>query len=168
MARKMINQQVFLLLGSNLGDREAIMAEAIAQIETYIAPIQQKSTLYETASWGITEQPSFLNQVVAFQTTIKPQSLLQKILAIEKILGRERLEKWGSRTIDIDILYYGSDVIDQIDLKIPHPFLYLRRFTLVPLVEIAPNFMHPIFQKSNQQLLQECTDESRVNVYKEN
>ncbi|MDN3579858.1 2-amino-4-hydroxy-6-hydroxymethyldihydropteridine diphosphokinase [Mucilaginibacter flavus] len=153
----MIN--VFLLLGSNLGDRHAFMQQAIAHIETDIAPVLQVSAIYETQSWGKKDAPDYLNQVVLLQTDLPAQTILQKILAIELLLGRRREEKWGSRTIDIDILFYGDDIIDEPDLKVPHPEMHKRRFTLEPLVELAPDFVHPLIKKNILLLKTELIDE---------
>ncbi len=153
----MIN--VFLLLGSNLGDRHAFMQQAIAHIETDIAPVLQVSAIYETQSWGKKDAPDYLNQVVLLQTDLPAQTILQKILAIELLLGRRREEKWGSRTIDIDILFYGDDIIDEPNLKVPHPELHKRRFTLEPLVELAPDFVHPLIKKNILLLKTELIDE---------
>ncbi len=139
---------VFLLLGSNLGDRQLLLQQAIERIETDIAPIEKKSSVYETQSWGKTDAPNYLNQVIQLKTGLSPQMVLQKILHIENVLGRKREEKWGSRTIDIDILFYGPDIIAGPGLTIPHPELHNRMFTLAPLNEIAPDLVHPLLHKT--------------------
>jgi 2-amino-4-hydroxy-6-hydroxymethyldihydropteridine diphosphokinase len=108
---------------------------------------------------GKTDVPDYLNQVVMLQTDMPPQTILKKILEIEIVLGRRRDEKWGSRTIDIDILFYGERVIDEWGLQIPHPELHKRRFTLEPLNEIAPDFIHPGLKKTIFQLINELTDD---------
>ena len=149
---------VFLLLGSNLGNRQGFLQMAIQHIETDIAPVVKKSSVYETQSWGKTDTPDYLNQVIVLKTVLNPQIILQKILNIEIELGRKREEKWGSRTIDIDILFYGDDIIAEPGLNIPHPELHKRRFTLAPLDEIAPDFIHPVFKKSIFQLKSELKD----------
>ncbi len=154
--------KVFLLLGSNLGDRKLVLKEASALITQQVGLITQTSSCYETAPWGVLEQPVFLNQVLAVETMLTPEKVLTAILAIEKALGRVRFERWGARTIDIDILYYNNMVVQQNQLTIPHPSMHQRRFTLVPLHEIAPDFIHPILHKSNHQLLSECTDTGSV------
>jgi len=146
----MIN--VFLLLGSNLGDRRAYLHQAIQHIEDDVAPLTKTSAIYETQSWGKTNSPDYLNQVVLLQTELPAQTVLQKILHIEWVIGRTREEKWGPRIIDIDLLFYGDAIIDQPGFIVPHPELHKRRFTLDPLAEIAPDFMHPLFQKSVLQL----------------
>jgi len=149
---------VFLLLGSNLGDRQAYLQRAIVHIEADIAPVVEKSSVYETQSWGKTDEPDYLNQVIRLKTELTPQILLQKILNIETILGRKRIEKWGSRIIDIDILFYDSIIVTEPGLTIPHPELHNRKFTLMPLSEIAPDFVHPIFMKNISQLKNELKD----------
>jgi len=151
-------QEVLLLLGSNLGDRQLFLQRAIAQIETDIAPLVKASAVYETQSWGKTDAPDYLNQVVLLRTDLKPQQVLEKILDIERKLGRKREEKWGSRTIDIDILFYGGEIIDDPGLHIPHPELHKRLFTLEPLDEIVPDLMHPLLNKKISQLKTELSD----------
>jgi 2-amino-4-hydroxy-6-hydroxymethyldihydropteridine diphosphokinase len=153
---------VFLLLGSNLGDRHDWLRQAIAHIETDIAPIIKRSSVYETESWGKTEAPNYLNQVVELNTGLSAQDILQKILHIENILGRKREEKWGSRIIDIDILFYGSAIINEPGLNVPHPELHNRMFTLAPLNEIAPYLIHPIFNKTIFDLKSELKDKLHV------
>jgi 2-amino-4-hydroxy-6-hydroxymethyldihydropteridine diphosphokinase len=152
----MIN--VFLLLGSNLGDRQLFLKKAIALIENDIAPVSKASSIYETQSWGKADAPDYLNQVILLQTNLPAQVILRKILNIEKILGRQREEKWGSRTIDIDILFYGEAAINEKGLHIPHPELHKRRFTLEPLAEIAPDFKHPVLNKSILTIKNELVD----------
>ena len=149
---------VFLLLGSNLGDRQSYLQKAIALIESNIAPVINRSSVYETASWGKTDAPDYLNQVIQLETDLLPAVLLQKILDIESSLGRKREEKWGPRVIDIDILFYGSAIINEPGLHIPHPELHNRRFTLDPLNEIAANLVHPVLSKTIFQLKSELKD----------
>jgi len=152
----MIN--VFLLLGSNLGDRYLYMNKAIEHIEHDIGPVLKASSVYETQSWGKTDAPDYLNQVVTLQTDLPAKVILEKVLNIENILGRLRKEKWGSRTIDIDILFYGQAIINDPGLQIPHPELHKRRFTLEPLAEIAPGYIHPVIKKSILQIKSELKD----------
>jgi len=151
--------EVLLLLGSNLGDRQSFLVRAIEEIEAGIAPITKASAIYETQSWGKTDAPDYLNQVVLLQTDLLPREVLGKILAIEKKLGRKREEKWGSRTIDLDILFYGGEIINEEGLHIPHPELHKRRFTLEPLSEIAPDLIHPVLNKNILQLKTELSDD---------
>lgn len=138
---------VYLLLGSNLGDRQGYLRQAINLIEEEVAPVSVASSLYETQSWGKTDEPDYLNQVVCIKTELPADTILKKILNIELMMGRKREVKWGSRIIDIDILFYGSDIIDEPNLVVPHPQLHNRMFTLAPLAEIAPDFVHPILGK---------------------
>lgn len=153
-----MEEQVFLLLGSNEGDRLINLHVVKDEIKKSVGLVAEESAIYQTAAWGKTDQPDFYNQVLLLQTTISPEALLLHLQQIEKKLGRERKEKWGARIIDIDILYFGKTVLNTPDLLIPHPAIALRRFTLVPLVEIAPHFVHPVLKKTNLVLLQECVD----------
>jgi 2-amino-4-hydroxy-6-hydroxymethyldihydropteridine diphosphokinase len=153
---------VFLLTGSNLGDRERYLHDAVRRIEAEIAPMFKKSALYETQSWGKTDEPDYLNQVLQLKTTLPAETVLEKILNIEKQMGRKRDVKWGSRIIDIDILFYGQAIIDEPGLKIPHPELHKRMFTLAPLNEIARDFVHPVFGKTIFQLKSELKSDLLV------
>ena len=148
----------YLLLGSNLGDRKKYLFDATANIEKKIGVIIRKSSLYQTASWGKPDQPDFINQVISVETDLLPIELLKRVLEIELVLGRQRVEKWGSRTIDIDILFYESSIVNHPDLTIPHPYLHERRFSLMPLAEIAPDIIHPIFNRSIKELLDNLSD----------
>ena len=152
----------YLLLGSNLGDREKHLRDAVDLIKLRLGKILKSSSLYCTASWGKHDQPDFLNRVVALETDISPDKLLEEILTIETQLGRERNERWGSRTIDIDILLFDSKIIDHPNLKIPHPFLHERRFCLQPLSEIEPDIIHPVLHKRVSELLANLTDNLSV------
>lgn len=155
----------YLLLGSNQGHRENYLAAAIKSLENSIGLVTQQSALYETAAWGLEEQASFLNQVLQISTGLNPEALLIQINIIEKELGRVRKVKWGARVIDIDILYYNDLILQTDKLIIPHPQLQNRRFTLVPLVEVAPNYQHPLLLKTNQQLLAACPDDLPVTIF---
>jgi 2-amino-4-hydroxy-6-hydroxymethyldihydropteridine diphosphokinase len=126
-------------LGANLGDREATIRAAIAELPGVLGV----STLRETDPVGVTDQPRFLNGVAALETGLQPQELLDLLLAVERRLGRERRERWGPRTIDLDLLLYGDEVIDEEGLTVPHPHLHERRFVLEPLAEIAPSLVIP-------------------------
>lgn len=148
---------VFLLLGSNLGDANEhldIAKTAIARIGRVI----NKSSVYKTKAWGKNDQPDFLNQVLEISYRGTPQQLLNQVLNIEKEMGRVRETKWGPRVIDIDILFFGNEVIDEPALKIPHPEIQNRKFTLVPLNQIAPDVIHPRLNKTINDLLRACTD----------
>ncbi len=154
----MYNRNIFLLLGSNIGDRSAQLELAIKLIEKDIGDVTLKSKIYETAPWGKSDQPHFLNQALQIESQLSPNELLFKVQSIEHNLGRTRIEKWAERIIDIDIIYFGNELINTTDLVIPHPHLAERKFALIPLVEISPEFIHPGMQKSNAQLLKECND----------
>ncbi len=151
-----------LLLGSNLGDRSSLLTQATEKINVQLGNISKASSLYETKSWGLEEQPDFLNQVLICHTANNAAEALHHCLSIEKELGRDRKVKWGSRCIDIDILYFDDAIVATERLKIPHPFLHQRRFTLVPLVEVMPDFVHPVLNFSNKELLERCEDELEV------
>ncbi len=143
----------YLQLGTNLGDRLDLLAKATQAIARRCGEVSARSPIYETAAWGVTEQPDFLNQVLAVRTDLPPRVLLDQVLAIEREMGRERTQRWGSRLIDIDILYYDDLVVNTPALSLPHPWLHRRRFVLVPLVDLAPDFVHPILGKTNVELL---------------
>ena len=133
---------VFLGIGGNLGDRRATMRLAVAEIRAVVEDVRV-SSLYETAAWGVTDQPSFLNAVVRGSTELSPLELLDAMQAIENQLGRVRTQHWGPRAIDIDILLYGSDVIDVPRLKVPHPYMAQRGFVLRPLADLAAGLTLP-------------------------
>ena len=156
---------IYLLLGGNLPDRMQWIAHGRAAIAAGIGAIIQSSAIYETAAWGKEDQGAFLNLALEVRTSLAPTDLLAAIHKIESALGRQREEKWGSRTLDIDILVYGNEVIDLPDLKVPHPQLQNRRFALVPLCDIAPDFNHPVLDKSMKELLDECPDTLSVHVF---
>ncbi|MCE6988906.1 2-amino-4-hydroxy-6-hydroxymethyldihydropteridine diphosphokinase [Dyadobacter sp. CY323] len=157
--------QVFLLLGSNLGDRSLILKSAREQIAEKVGTILKESSMYETAPWGLTDQPAFLNQVVEIDTELTPQEVLTNILDIEDKLGRVRYERWGARVIDIDLLYYKDCILDSARLTLPHPRIQDRRFILIPLTEIAPDFLHPLLQKTSVEILSGSADNSKVVKY---
>jgi len=149
---------VFLLLGSNLGDRKAYLQKAIDLVETELGAVLKKSSVYETGAWGKTDEPNYLNQVVQIHTQLSARQLLEKVLQIESNMGRVREERWGARIIDIDILFYGQDIINESGLIVPHPELHNRKFTLEPLNEIASDLQHPVFKKSVFRLKSELKD----------
>lgn len=160
-----MSKGIYILLGSNLGNREENLGLALDKIAAVVGRILAQSTIYQSEPWGISQQPKFLNQVAEVNSRNDPQQVLQKLLLIETELGRERLEKWGPRTIDLDILFFNDRVIQTENLIVPHPGIPMRRFVLVPLCEIAPNFFHPLLEKTCQQLLKECTDPLEVSPY---
>lgn len=156
---------VFLLLGGNLGNVFQTFIQAKKYLQDAHVVILEESSIYQTAAWGVENQPDFLNQVLKITTFLDANRLLQLIHQIEKQLGRERYQKWYARTIDIDILYFEDQIVETVSLQIPHPFLHQRRFTLVPLVELAADFMHPVLQQNNRTLLDICEDKLEVNVF---
>lgn len=155
-------QTAYLLIGGNLGNRLKNLKQAIELIEVGAGKIRELSSVYETAAWGKTDQPSFLNQVVVLETNISAPDLMTALLAIEEKMGRKRLDRYGPRIIDIDILLYGEEIHQSGHLKVPHPELQNRRFALVPLAELAGNLIHPVLHKSISNLLDDCKDELAV------
>lgn len=158
----MANQDIYLLLGSNEGDPVSNLAVARENIAKFAGTITAQSSLYESAAWGLEQQPDFCNQAIRITSTLTPEKLLDTVLEIEKNMGRVRREKWGQRIIDIDVLFYGGTVIDTPLLKIPHPGIPERKFALKPLAEIAPGVIHPVLKKPIATLLEECADPLRV------
>lgn len=148
----------FLLLGTNLGDRKKNLAIARNSIELMVGVIKKASSIYETAAWGKSDQPDFLNQAVEVETELSPKQVLKEILDVEKNMGRVRTSKWSERLIDIDILLYNDLVINSNELIVPHPQLPSRRFALAPLSEIAPQFVHPLLYVTIKALLEQCPD----------
>ena len=164
----MASETVFVLLGSNLGDRELLVNQASKMIGKRCGKIVAKSRLYESEPWGFKSEHWFLNQVVKIETALSPDDLMKELLEIEKELGRDRSvshEGYVSRPMDLDILYFGNEIIDTQMVIAPHPRLHERRFTLLPLCDIDPDFVHPTMKKTNLQLLDECQDAGKVNIY---
>ena len=158
--------RIFLLIGSNQGDRNVLINSAKQQIEKKIGTICSVSSIYETEPWGFNENLFFLNQAIEVLTGLSPDNLMNEIIKIEEILGRIRVPgSYQSRTIDIDILFYDELVIETEYLTIPHPRIQERRFVLTPMAEIAANFLHPVFKKKLKELLVNCKDDSLVNLY---
>ena len=154
--------RVILLLGSNMGDRRTYLESACIQIESLLGMIESKSAIYETDAWGNSNLSGFLNQAILIKTELRPIPLLNRILEIEKSMGRQRIEKWEARIIDIDILFYNSEIIMEESLTIPHPLIQMRKFCLLPAVEILPMFIHPVLGKSLTVLLHSCADKLAV------
>jgi 2-amino-4-hydroxy-6-hydroxymethyldihydropteridine diphosphokinase len=155
-------KQVYISLGSNLGDRLQFLKNAVEKIANQLGRVVKESKVYQAAAWGHTKQPDFYNQVIEIETDLTPAQLLQACLEIEKSLGRERSILWGERTIDLDILLYDGQSVQSENLNIPHPYLHLRNFVLVPLCEIAPDLIHPILELTIQQLLDRCADKLEI------
>lgn len=153
---------LYLLLGSNIGDSQTQIENALLHIQKKIGTIQKKSSLYATAAWGNIKQNDFINQVILVKTTLSAPNILEQIFAIEKKMGRVRTYKNAAREIDIDILFLDDDIIDTNTLTIPHKEIQNRRFVLEPLNEIAPTLLHPALKMDIKTLLHICTDSLNV------
>lgn len=154
---------IYLLLGSNIGDRLEWLKKAREGIEKTIGHIYTQSSVYQTEPWGFSHKEDFYNQVIIATSDLHPAQILKGCLQIEKTLGRRRKKRgYEARNIDIDILIIDDLIIETEGLKVPHPRLHERLFTLVPLCELAPYLIHPVLKKSMNQLLLECNDKNRV------
>ena len=155
--------KLYILLGGNLGDKQLIFSEARAMLSQQVGTITNQSAIYETEPWGFESTDIFWNQAIEMSTDLSPEEVLQQTKQIEQALGRIRkANQYDSRTIDIDILFYGDQIIKLENLIVPHPRIQERKFALAPLSEINPELIHPIFLKNIQQLLEECTDPLKV------
>ena len=152
----------YLLIGGNIGNRKENLSKAISLINEQCGSLTRSSSIYETEAWGITDQPSFLNQALEISTSLTARQLMRKVLKIEEEMGRVRKEKLGPRIIDIDILLFENEIHDLRFLKIPHPEMQNRRFVLVPLAEINSTLQHPVLKKTIAELLEECPDNLEV------
>lgn len=158
-------EKSYILFGSNMGDKSVLFEQACVLINNRCGRIVQVSSAYESEPWGFEAEEWFLNRVIVVETELDPESLLRELLEIEKELGRVRQPEhqgYCSRTADLDILYYGNHIINTANLVVPHPRLHLRHFALVPLCEVTPDWMHPVFHKTQEELLQQCTDDGIV------
>jgi 2-amino-4-hydroxy-6-hydroxymethyldihydropteridine diphosphokinase len=160
-----MSEQIFLSLGTNLGDRLNNLKAAVAALEPFVV-VQLASAVYETEPWGYLDQPRFLNQVIQGTTSLTPELLLSSLKKIEVELGRVASVRYGPRLIDLDILFYGNQVIKEPGLTIPHARLAERAFVLVPLAEIAPSFIHPKLGQTVTQLLS-SVDRFGIHLYQE-
>jgi 2-amino-4-hydroxy-6-hydroxymethyldihydropteridine diphosphokinase len=154
--------KVFILLGSNMGKRRTFLSKAKQLIVAEAGTITAQSSIYQTAAWGNTKQQAFLNQVIVIKTKQEPDALMQTLLNIEQQLGRIRTQKFGPRTIDLDILFYDILVTKTKWVTIPHPAIQDRRFVLVPLAELSPRKIHPVYQQTVTSLLKNCSDNLAV------
>ena len=158
--------RVYFLLGGNIGNREELLTEAIRKMTIQVGEFIQSSSLYETEPWGFTHEQNFLNQVAVFESDLPALDILDRTQAIEKELGRVRkTTQYCERTIDIDILFYGDEMIENERLSVPHPRIQERLFALCPLEEIIPDYQHPKLQKSIKVLKEECPDKLKVNKF---
>jgi 2-amino-4-hydroxy-6-hydroxymethyldihydropteridine diphosphokinase len=157
--------KVILLLGSNLGNRVEILEKAVDAIGESVGLIEKCSSLYQTDPWGFQSENLFLNQVISVETTLSPMDVLKRSQEIESKLGRVReSNQYESRTIDIDILFYDNLRVDMEQLQIPHPRLHKRRFTLIPLLEVAGDFFHPVLNERLDVIAENCSDKSKVEL----
>lgn len=162
----MVKQEIYIALGSNLGDRLANIRKAIELMKREGIEIIDESSIYETEPVGYREQEWFLNSVIKGGTELSPRRLWKRLEKIEKSMGREREIKWGPRIIDLDILFYENKVLNGKQLQIPHPELHKRKFVLVPLKQIAPKLVHPVLRKTISELLRDLKDNSQVELLK--
>lgn len=153
-----MKKEVYLGIGTNLGNRQEHLGKALFYIDRLLGKIISQSSIYETQPWGVSEQPDFLNMVIKVQTYQSPKNTLITILAIEQFMGRVRIEKWNSRLIDIDLLFYGNSRINESELIVPHPHISERNFVLMPLNEIAADFIHPVLGLTVNELYKNCKD----------
>lgn len=166
----------FILLGSNIGNREKLLNDAIVMIELRCGKVILKSSLYESEPWGFNAEQNFINQAICIETDLSAHDLLKELLDIELKLGRKRStdttnisndKVYESRPIDLDIIYYGNMINNDEVLELPHPRMHLRKFVLYPLCEIAPDYIHPILNKTNRELRDICRDFSEVKLYED-
>ncbi len=154
----MDSHKTILHIGSNEGDARANLHRCIELISSLIGKVEQISSIYRTEAWGKLDQNDFLNQAISVKTSLSLNDLLSACQKIENLLKRQRTIKWGPRTIDIDIIFYDDEIIEEEDLIVPHPRMHERNFVLVPLSEIAPQLVHPILKKSVDELKEESED----------
>lgn len=153
---------IFLITGGNIGNRKRNLEVAATLIEEQIGEIIKSSNIYQTDAWGNTDQPVFYNQVHLVKSKLSAEKIIRIILKIEEKMGRVRTIKNAARIIDIDILFFNNEIIEQPDLIIPHPEIINRRFVLIPLTELAPEMIHPVYRKTMKELLSTCKDPLKV------
>ena len=146
-----MKKTVYLSLGSNVGDRQANLEQAISQLSD-LGTVKRRSAFYETEPMEVTDQPWFLNCAVELETELMPKQFISAVLDVERSMGRKRVKKKGPRSIDIDVILFGKSIIEMKGLTVPHPAMHLRRFVLEPMVEIAPEVRHPVFKRSMREL----------------
>lgn len=155
-------EKVYLCLGGNIGDTRNYLQNAVAMIGRRIGRIVSQSAVYQSEPWGFNAEQMFLNQVVVAETELEPHAVLELCLQIEAELGRTRSGNgYEPRTIDIDIVFFGQQIISQPDLQVPHPLMHRRNFVLRPLCDVAADFVHPIFGLTVKQLADACRDNGK-------
>jgi 2-amino-4-hydroxy-6-hydroxymethyldihydropteridine diphosphokinase len=157
--------EIYLLLGSNLLRRQANLEEALELLDKFDVLLVEHSSIYETEAWGYRDQGAFLNMAIRVHSNLPPEELLQTLELVERTIGKEKTMKWGPRKIDMDILYYDHLVYESDTLTIPHAQIPNRRFTLVPLAELAPDFIHPVLNMTQMDLLDTCKDHATVELF---
>jgi 2-amino-4-hydroxy-6-hydroxymethyldihydropteridine diphosphokinase len=158
-------KDAYILIGGNMGDRQAYLSAAATLITERMGKIKHSSSVFETAAWGMAGQADFLNQVLLIETSLSPLELLHSLLSAEQELGRFRAGKYGPRTIDMDILFYDQWIVSIPGLQVPHPRIPERRFVLEPMLELAPDLRHPVLNRTIRQLHQSCPDQLPVHKY---
>lgn len=156
---------VYLQLGSNLGEREKIISVSVLSISQSVGLVNASSQIYESTPWRVDGQDNYLNQILEVRTSLSARGVLESTRKIENDLGRVRIEKWGERLIDIDIIFFNNDIIETADLCIPHKHMHERNFVLIPLNEIAPMLIHPKYNKTVSELLNQSKDTEKVVEY---
>ncbi len=163
--KKLEIENIFLGLGSNLGDRELNLKNSIKLLNSRVGKVLNTSGIYESEPWGVKNQNYFLNQVIEIETHIDPNDLLNICKNIEYDMGRKPEIRWGKRVIDIDILYYQSKIINQEKLIIPHKLMHERKFVMIPLNDLNENHLHPILKITNKEILNKCIDSCKVKYH---
>ncbi|MAO71968.1 MAG: 2-amino-4-hydroxy-6-hydroxymethyldihydropteridine diphosphokinase [Flavobacteriales bacterium] len=156
---------IYIQIGSNMGDRISYINNSMQQIEDKLGEISNSSKIYESSPWGNINQGNFLNSVIKVESDLDAFKTLKILQEIEENLGRKRIQKWGERCIDLDILFFNNHIIDSKNLTVPHPYIQDRNFVLIPLNEIASTFNHPTLKKDIFALLNDCTDKEEVSIY---